>query len=231
MSRIRIIFLLAVAGIVSAVSLIATASSTEAVAPLDFRSCYNNEFPILPGAFKAAALGSGSGDGEIELVGQEEREVEGNAVTWAFSATVTGNKGAPFTNSPGRMRGALSITVLWSDKSLGITQFVANCIAEVSIEGNNIEAELEGWVVGFPGKSAPKHAVASFAWNREGDHHTFLVSVELGSTCFENTDEFGISGDASDLSLGGASSPMNAGRASIPEQFTPSSNPCPDVYF
>lgn len=236
----------ALAATVTALGVLAFAGLAQARHPPANGSCYpDNEFAVVaPGSFWAMTVGSGSGTAEIEeptgthdVPSVKATETKAN-VSWRFWQMVTGNAGPLYTvPSHGSMRGRLEVTVSWPELGLHTTTFVSNCIAEAALDNGGIEAELEGTVSNFPvhGKEAPTQAVGSITASSAGGHDVkYKIGVGLGKTCYEGT--YGV--DEWEFSVGGtgtgwfhAPANMTAGRAAVPHEFAPSSNPCPGVFF
>lgn len=213
-------------------------------------SCYpSNDFPLGPGGpLRASSEGSGR-DNEVEIeIPPSFGSVAGAKVSWEFSMAVTGNNGPAYDISvPGTMMGSLDVEIDWNDWR-GKTTFKSDCAAELVLDEGMIEAELEGTVSNFPNaknanKDGPTRAVATIHVKGENaEQLTWSINIELGTTCFEMLEDDGAGWEFQEfeLSAGGTgrgefriSSDQAGewGRAGLPAGFTPSSNPCPGVFF
>ena len=155
----------------------------------------------------------------------------GGTMQWAVRGTVTGPDSSSDTQTG--MSGNLSLQVNFTDYPTAMI-FKTKCAAEVQTEADKtIEMEFEGTVNGFPGYPDGTKAVTTIQMspNDLGGYNT-KFSVEIGTTCFEDSAEIGFgtpdNTPSADAWLRVKNLKKDVGRWGFPDTYGPGN--CPDAF-
>ena len=198
--------------------------------------CYpGNQFVYygLTGLTDAEGAGKGSfTSSEYELTPTDDgTDHGGGTMQWAVRGTVTGPDSSSDTQTG--MSGNLSLQVNFTDYPTPMI-FKTKCAAEVQTEAEKtIEMEFEGTVNGFPGYPDGTKAVTTIQMspNDLGGYNA-KFSVEIGTTCFEDSAEIGFgtpdNTPSADAWLRVKNLKKDVGRWGFPDTYGPGN--CPDAF-